>query len=131
MIDHLSFYTTQYDRAKLFYEAAFATLRYAKTRDLVARWDADWPTRRMCAFGPGDDACFWLIETKEAATPRHVAFQAQNRASVEAFYEAAMKHGGQDHGAPGLRPQYHEHYFAAFVIDPDGNNVEAVCHSPQ
>jgi catechol 2,3-dioxygenase-like lactoylglutathione lyase family enzyme len=130
MIDHLSFYTTDYPKTKLFYEAVFSTLGYTMTRDMVTSWDPAWPTRRICAFGPGQEACFWLIETKEAATPMHVAFKAADRASVEAFYEAALKQGGEDHGAPGLRPQYHEHYFGAFVLDPDGNNVEAVCHSP-
>jgi predicted lactoylglutathione lyase len=74
---------------------------------------------------------FWLHEGEAAGKGRHFAFSAANRAQVHAFYEAALKAGGRDNGAPGLRPHYHEHYYGAFVIDPDGNNVEAVCHRPE
>ena len=67
---------------------------------------------------------------KQAASPRHVAFAAPDRSAVDAFYAAALAAGGRDHGAPGLRPQYHPNYYGAFVLDPDGNNAEAVCHAP-
>lgn len=133
MIDHMSSYSTDYPAAKSFYEAALSALGYGLNMEMVAEWDADFPTRRACAFGPGDNPIFWVIEVKQenAATPRHTAFVAQDRAAVSAFYDAAMGSGGSDNGAPGLRPIYHEHYYGAFVFDPDGNNVEAVCHAPE
>ena len=71
-----------------------------------------------------------VVEALEPYSPRHVAFTAADRDAVKAFYEAALAAGGKDNGEPGLRPIYHEHYFGAFVLDPDGNNVEAVCHAP-
>ncbi|WP_434778235.1 VOC family protein [Neisseria sp. Ec49-e6-T10] len=131
MIDHLSTYATDYVATKHFYEKAFAALGYTIQAEFVAKWNEHFPTQRMCAFGKEGKMAFWIIEVKEAYTPRHTAFAAENRAQVDAFYQAAMHSGGQDNGGPGLRPHYHEHYYGAFVIDPDGNNVEAVCHTPQ
>jgi len=130
MIDHLSTYATNYSATKEFYEAALRPLGYAVVRELVATWDEEFPERRACAFGPVGKATFWVIETKQTVTPRHVAFSAPDRASVGAFHEAALRVGGKDNGTPDPRPFYHEHYFGAFVLDPDGNNVEAVCHTP-
>jgi catechol 2,3-dioxygenase-like lactoylglutathione lyase family enzyme len=74
---------------------------------------------------------FWVIEVKQPASPRHVAFTASDRKAVAAFHAAALRVGAKDNGAPGPRPKYHAHYFGAFVLDPDGNNVEAVCHAPE
>ncbi|QSX30015.1 VOC family protein [Shewanella cyperi] len=130
MIDHLSSYATDYEVTKAFYQAALAPLGYPLVLEEVAHWNPDWPTQRMCAFGPDGRPVFWVIESSEAATPRHTAFAARDRAAVSDFYHAALAAGGADNGAPGLRPQYHQHYFGAFVLDPDGNNVEAVCHLP-
>ena len=96
---------------------------------MVTTWDTEFPERRCCAWGP-DRAVFWVIEVREAVDPRHLAFTAPDRETVAAFHKAALAAGGRDNGAPGLRPAYHEHYFGAFVLDPDGNNVEAVCHQP-
>lgn len=129
MIDHLSSYTTHYPEAKAFYEAALGTLGYSVQTEMVASWDPDFPERRMCAFG-SERPVFWVIEVKEAASPRHVAFSAPDHEAVRSFHEAALKAGGTDHGAPGPRPEYHEHYFGGFILDPDQNNVEAVCHQP-
>jgi len=131
MIDHLSTYTTDYDACKAFYEAAFEPLSYTLQTEFVAEWNADFPTQRMCAFGTGGKPIFWVIETREVATPRHVAFTASSRSAVQKFHQQALSQGGSDNGAPGLRPMYHESYYEAFVIDPDGNNVEAVCHAPE
>lgn len=131
MIDHLSTYATDYAKTKAFYEAVFSPLGFSMQTELVTEWDKAFPTRRMCAFGAGGKPTFWIIETKEPYTPRHTAFAAANRAGVDAFYAAAIAHGGTDNGAPGLRPMYHEHYYGGFVFDPDGNNVEAVCHTPE
>ena len=131
MIDHLSTYTTDYEACKSFYVAVFTPLSYTLQTELVAEWNTDFPTQRMCAFGTEGKPVFWIIETREAATPRHVAFAAGSREAVQAFHRQALDYGGSDNGAPGLRPEYHASYYGAFVIDPDGNNVEAVCHSPE
>ena len=71
-----------------------------------------------------------LYQAKEKPAPLHIAFVAQSREEVDAFYQAALAAGGKDNGAPGLRPHYHANYYAAFVIAPDGHNIEAVCHAP-
>ncbi len=130
MIDHLSSYTTDYDASRAFYLAALAPLGYGLQREMQTEWDPDWPTRRCAAFGPDGKPVLWIIEVRQAVSPRHVAFHAPGRAAVDAFHAAALANGGSDHGAPGPRPIYHEHYYGAFAIDPDGNNVEAVCHAP-
>jgi catechol 2,3-dioxygenase-like lactoylglutathione lyase family enzyme len=129
VIDHLSTYSTTYDATKRFYEAALATLGAPLQREFVASWDEEFPTRRCCAFGP-ERAVFWVIETRLPSTPRHIAFSASTRSRVDAFHRAALAAGGRDHGAPGVRAVYHPTYYGAFVLDPDGNNVEAVCHAP-
>lgn len=131
MIDHLSTYATNYVATKAFYLSAFAPLGYTLQMEFTAEWNADFPTQRMCAFGVQGKPTFWIIESKEQATPRHVAFVASSRAAVDAFYREAMTCGGQDNGKPGLRPHYHANYYGAFVFDPDKNNVEAVCHTPE
>ncbi|MCK0068691.1 VOC family protein [Kordiimonas laminariae] len=131
MFDHLSTYATDYEKTKAFYETAFKALGHSIQTEMKADWDQDFPGRRMCAFGPEGKPAYWIIEVKEPVSPRHVAFSANNRSSVFSFYEAALSAGGKDNGAPGPRPMYHEHYFGAFVFDPDGNNIEAVCHLPE
>ena len=128
MIDHLSTYATDYPATKRFYEAVLGPLGHSMQSESVAAWNLDWPTQRMCAFGPPGRFIFWIIEVRGLATPRHVAFAAKDRAGVNAFYRAALAGGGRDNGAPGLRPEYHPNYYGAFALDPDGNNVEAVCH---
>lgn len=130
MIDHLSTYATDYEATKRFYEAALRPLGCGLQHEMVASFDEEFPERRCCAFGPPGRSIFWVIETRQAVTPRHVAFSAPDRPSVAAFHEAALRAGGKDHGPPGLRAIYHAHYYGAFVLDPDGNNVEAVCHAP-
>jgi catechol 2,3-dioxygenase-like lactoylglutathione lyase family enzyme len=128
VIDHLSSYARDYEATKRFYDAALGALGHSLVSEQVATWDADFPERRFCGYGSGRPV-FWVIETREDVSPRHVAFAAADRASVEAFHRAALAAGGVDNGAPGPRPVYHEHYFGAFAIDPDGNNIEAVCHA--
>jgi catechol 2,3-dioxygenase-like lactoylglutathione lyase family enzyme len=83
----------------------------------------------LCRPGTPSSLCIRRVE--ERATHLHLAFTATNRGQVEAFHRAALEAGGKDNGAPGLRPQYHPNYFAAFVIGPDGHNIEAVCHEPE
>lgn len=131
MIDHLSTYATDFNATKAFYTAVLGTLGYSMQAELVVDADPDFPGRRACAFGPDGRSVFWIVEVLEASTPRHVAFAAENRDSVSEFHGAGMSAGGEDLGTPGPRPIYHEHYYGAFLTDPDGNNVEAVCHTPQ
>ena len=130
VIDHLSTYATDFPATAHWYDAAMKTLGCGRVMDLVADWDPKFPTRRMAAYGPPGKPVLWVIEVpaKDKATPRHLALTAASRAVVDSFYRAAIDAGGRDNGAPGLRPDYHPNYYGAFVLDPDGNNVEAVCH---
>jgi catechol 2,3-dioxygenase-like lactoylglutathione lyase family enzyme len=119
MIDHIGVAVTDLDKSIAFYTKALAPLGY----ELVMKWE------EFAGFGVAGKPDFWIGK----GTPKdavHVAFRAAGRAQVRAFYDAAMAAGGTDNGAPGPRPQYHEHYYGAFVRDPDGHNVEAVCHEP-
>jgi len=130
MIDHLSTYATNYPATKAFYEATLSKLGYSIQNEMVFDSDPALPGRRACAFGPEGQSQFWVIEVLKPYSPRHVAFVARDRQSVAEFHQAGLAAGGQDNGAPGLRPIYHEHYYGSFLTDPDGNNVEAVCHTP-
>ncbi len=130
MIDHLSTYATDFAATRAFYEATLGELGHGIQAERELDADPDLPGRRICAFGPTGRAVFWIVETRAPVSPRHVAFTAADRPAVDAFHRAGLASGGLDHGAPGLRPIYHEHYYGAFVLDPDGNNVEAVCHAP-
>jgi len=126
MIDHCGLSVSDFDRATAFYDAALAPLGGSLLR-LVPPEHAGG----IRAGGYGTDRpTFWLREGAPPNPPVHVAFAAANRPAVDAFYRAAIKAGGTDNGAPGLRPQYHPDYYGAFVRDPDGNNIEAVCHGP-
>ncbi len=129
MIDHISTYAKDYPASRAFYDAAMKSLGFAFQMEMVASWDSEFPERRTCAWGPGRPV-FWLIETKMSVEGRHFAFTASDRASVDAFHVATLAAGGIDNGAPGVRAVYHADYYGAFVLDPDGNNVEAVCHAP-
>jgi len=131
MIDHVSSYTTDYPAARAFYDAALGKLGHSIQAEFVADWDTDFPERRCCAWGPDGKRVFWVIETQQNVTPRHIAFAAEDRAGVDAFHRAAIEAGGRDHGEPGIRAIYHPDYYGAFVLDPDENNVEAVCHAPE
>jgi catechol 2,3-dioxygenase-like lactoylglutathione lyase family enzyme len=130
MIDHLSTYATDFSATKAFYEAVLAKLGFSIQAEMTFDSDPDLPGRRACAFGPDGRTVFWVIEVRDAASPRHIAFSATDRESVDEFHREGLAAGGRDNGAPGLRPIYHAHYYGGFLIDPDGNNVEAVCHAP-
>ncbi len=131
MIDHVSTYTTNFDAARAFYLASMEALGYGVQAEFTATWDTEFPNRRAVAFGPSGKAVLWVVEVKSAYTPRHIAFVAADNAAVRAFHAAALATGGTDNGSPGPRPVYHEHYYGAFALDPDGNNVEAVNHAPE
>jgi catechol 2,3-dioxygenase-like lactoylglutathione lyase family enzyme len=130
MIDHLSTYATNFTTTKTFYEAVLPTLGYELHSEMTLDSDPALPGRRVCAFGPAGKPVLFIVEVADTASPRHIAFAAPNREAVALFHESGLTAGGQDLGAPGLRPVYHQHYYGSFLIDPDGNNVEAVCHAP-
>jgi catechol 2,3-dioxygenase-like lactoylglutathione lyase family enzyme len=120
MIDHIGIRVSDLDRSLAFYTKALAPLGYT----MIRKWET------FAGFGIAPKPDFW-IEGGTAPKDRcHIAFRASGRAIVRAFHEAALAAGGTDNGPPGPRPQYHEHYYGAFVLDPDGHNIEAVCHEP-
>lgn len=127
MIDHAGIVVTDWQKAKAFYDAALAPLG-AKLLHTVP--EAFTGGAKVGGYGR-DKPDFWLHEGAEPGQGRHYAFTAASRADVDAFHAAALAAGGRDNGAPGPRPHYHAHYYGAFVIDPDGNNIEAVCHKPE
>ena len=126
MLDHVGILVADWNKAKAFYDAAFAPLGHTMLAEVPVEFTGGV---KVGGYGTAKPD-FWLTQASEAGPGRHYAFAAKTRAEVDAFYAAAMANGGTDNGAPGLRPQYHEHYYGAFVVDPDGNNVEAVCHAP-
>jgi catechol 2,3-dioxygenase-like lactoylglutathione lyase family enzyme len=127
MLDHIGFPVTDFARSKAFYTAALAPLGYRVVMDVTLSEDGG---DGYAGFG-AERPQFWIGTGKPLAGRLHVAFMAKNRAEVRAFYEAAIAAGGVDNGAPGLRPHYHENYYGAFVLDPDGHNIEAVNHLPE
>jgi catechol 2,3-dioxygenase-like lactoylglutathione lyase family enzyme len=121
MIDHVTANVSDFEQAKRFYDQALSPLGYSLQMDLEG----------AAGFGTGEGIPdFWIGASPERGAT-HVAFSANDRATVDAFFEAATAAGGKDNGAPGLRPHYHESYYAAYVHDVDGNNIEAVCHRPE
>jgi catechol 2,3-dioxygenase-like lactoylglutathione lyase family enzyme len=128
MIDHIGFPVSDYARSKAFYTQALAPLGYS----LVMEVGADVTESRAPAagFGAGGKPDFWIGGEGGLEKPLHVAILAKDRPSVDAFHRAALAAGGKDNGTPGLRPHYHANYYGAFVLDPDGHNIEAVCHTP-
>jgi catechol 2,3-dioxygenase-like lactoylglutathione lyase family enzyme len=126
MIDHVGFAVSDYERAKAFYTAALAPLGYV----LVKEMQQDQNDCPAAGFGANGKPDFWIGGEGKTDKPLHVAIAAKTRAAVEAFYRAALAAGGRDNGGPGLRPHYHPNYYGAFVLDPDGHNIEAVCHAP-
>jgi catechol 2,3-dioxygenase-like lactoylglutathione lyase family enzyme len=123
-IDHVGWQVDDYDRSIKFYSAALKPLGWKKQMEF--KWDGG----KTAGFGPAGKPFLWLSTGGKTSPHIHFAFAAPDRGAVDAFYKAAMKAGGKDNGKPGLRPEYHEHYYAAFVFDPDGHNIEAVIHTP-
>ena len=121
MIDHTGVTVSDVGRSKTFYRAALAPLGYT----VIMEW------QQYAGLGIAPKPDFWIGQGKPNVPSIHVAFRAENRKLVDAFYKAALAAGGRDNGAPGLRPHYHANYYGAFVLDPDGHNIEAVCHSPE
>jgi catechol 2,3-dioxygenase-like lactoylglutathione lyase family enzyme len=128
MIDHVGFPVSDYRRSKEFYSKALAPLGYSLIMEISGEHtESKYPAAGFGADGKPD---FWIGGEGGLTGILHVAITAEDRAAVDAFHRAALAAGGKDNGAPGLRPQYHPSYYGAFVLDPDGHNVEAVCHAP-
>jgi catechol 2,3-dioxygenase-like lactoylglutathione lyase family enzyme len=127
MIDHITFGVADFDRSTAFYDRAFAPLGVQRVVDVPVEHSGG-----VRVSGYGDSRpWFWIAEENATTGMMHIALQAQSRAEVDAFHAAAIRAGGTDNGAPGLRAHYHPDYYAAFVRDPDGHNIEAVCHAPK
>ena len=120
MLDHVGVPVSDFEQSKRFYATALSPLGY----ELIME-----PSVSTAGFGRRGKPDFW-IGHGDRGQPVHIAFAASDRASVDAFHEEALAAGGRDNGGPGLRLEYHQSYYAAFVFDPDGNNIEAVCHEP-
>ena len=121
MLDHIGIEVKDYGKSKAFYQTALAPLGYTLIME-----EEGW-----AGLGVEGKPYFWIHGGKATAPRVHIAFNSDNRAKVQAFYTAALKAGGKDNGPPGIRADYHPHYYGAFVIDPDGHNIEAVCHAPE
>ena len=128
MLDHIEITVADIFKARAFYDQALAPLGIA----VVLAFGSS-PTGADMSLGYGSEGKphFWIIQGPPLTGFLHLAFAAKDRASVDAFYRAAIEAGGRDNGAPGLRPHYHPNYYGAFVFDPDGHNVEAVCHAAE
>ena len=121
MLDHVTIGVTDLERSKQFYDRALQPLGIAR---LYAEAD------RFAGYGIRPKAFFWIGVRTANKSGAHIAFTATERVLVDRFYEAALAAGAKDNGPPGVRPHYHANYYGAFVLDPDGHNIEAVCHAP-
>jgi len=126
MLDHIGIPIADYARSKAFYEKALAPLGYSLVMEVPQTGNGE----RAAGFGADGKPDFWIGSEGGLNRAVHIALLATDRATVDAFYRAALAAGGKDNGAPGLRPHYHANYYGAFVFDPDGHNIEAVCHAP-
>ncbi len=123
MIDHIGLVVSDFAKSKAFYTQALAPIGHSR----VAETMLDGGLKPAAGFCHEDGSDLWISQG-EPTHPMHLAFRASSRAAVDAFYLAALAAGGQDNGEPGLRPCYHPNYYGAYVLDPDGHNIEAVCH---
>lgn len=135
MIDHMGISPTDIEHVRQFYDAALKPLGITNVMEVMPEQASGY---HGIGYGTDRKPFFWLSGDSRRALPEsprgtgiHIAFEAENRAAVDAFYAAAMAQGGRDNGPPGIRQHYHPAYYAAFVIDPDGVNVEAVCQKPE
>ena len=128
MLDHVGISVHDVARSRAFYLAALAPLGYGILMEVNPPGGHTYIGFGLVGSGKPD---FWIGDAPTSTGHLHLAFTAKDRAAVDAFYAAAMAAGAVDNGAPGLRPHYHPNYYGAFVFDPDGLNVEAVCHLPE
>ncbi len=128
MIDHTGLTVSDFAKSKAFYSKALAPLGYQLIAEFPASTTCDVD---VAGFGVPPKPDFWIAPGETQKPPMHFAFRADTRDEVDAFYEAALKAGGRDNGKPGIRAHYHPNYYGAFVLDPDGHNIEAVCHNAE
>jgi catechol 2,3-dioxygenase-like lactoylglutathione lyase family enzyme len=122
MLDHVTIGVSNIEQSMKFYDQALRPLGITR---LYAEGE------RFAGYGIPPKAFFWIGRRDTAQTGSHIAFTAQDRVTVDRFHDEAIAAGGKDNGRPGLRQNYHPNYYGAFVLDPDGHNIEAVCHAPQ
>ena len=127
MIDHTGIIASDFSRSKAFYLTTLGAIGYELIMELSA---AETGHTDVAGFGVPPKPDFWISQGIPNKPPIHIAFSVGARAQVDAFYNAAIAAGGRDNGGPGLRLHYHPDYYGAFVLDPDGHNIEAVCHFP-
>jgi catechol 2,3-dioxygenase-like lactoylglutathione lyase family enzyme len=127
MIDHIGLAVANFADAKAFYTKALAPLGLRLVMEVTKEQTG---SDEHAGFGQADKPFFWIGTGDKPKGGTHVAFVAASRKQVDAFFSAAIAAGGRDNGKPGIRPHYHANYYGAFVFDRDGNNIEAVCHSP-
>ena len=127
MLDHVGIPVSDYARSLAFYTQALAPLGIGLVMEVTPEMTGNGSA---AGFGSDGNPYFWFGDDGAPGEHTHVAFAADSRARVDAFHAAALAAGGRDNGAPGLRPHYHADYYGAFVLDPDGHNIEAVCHLP-
>ncbi len=128
MFDHLGFPVRDFATSRAFYDKALAPLGYSLQMEVTPEMSGGGS---HAGYGPEGRPQFWIGDGETKGDSMHVAFAAENRAAVDAFYQAAIAAGGRDNGPPGIRAHYHPNYYGAFVFDPDGHNIEAVCHLPE
>jgi len=128
MLDHVGMPVSDYARSKSFYAAILKPLGFGLVLEVSSE---ETGGASHAGFGAGQKPEFWIGSGTPVKGRVHFAFSARSREAVRKFYDAALKAGGKDNGAPGLRLHYHENYYSAFVLDPDGHNIEAVCHKPE
>lgn len=128
MIDHTGLRVINPDRSRLFYSRALAPLGYQLMKEVPKEFTNGLA---VMGFGVPPKPDFWIHQGKPNEPRSHIAFRAENRRQVDEFYKAALAAGGKDNGKPGPRTHYHKDYYGAFVLDPDGHNIEACCHTPE
>ena len=128
MIDHVSLSVADMDRAKRFYTAILTELGMELVGEVSAEQSG---SVAYAGYGIGRKGQLWLAEDGQQTPSAHICFRTQSRNAVRAFHTAGLAHGGSDNGAPGIREIYHPEYYAAFVTDPEGHNIEAVCFEPE
>jgi len=126
MIDHTGLVVSDYERSRQFYSVALGAIGYALIVEIPASVTGHVD---VAGFGEGGKPDFWISPGKPNDPTLHIAFRVDSRAAVDAFHRAALNAGGRDNGPPGIRAHYHPNYYGAFVLDPDGHNIEAVCHA--
>jgi len=128
ILDHIELAVQDAEASRRFYEKALAPLDIARVITVKPEQTRTKGTRH--GFGKDGYPILWVHDKEAPGTGTHIAFAAKSQSAVDAFYSAALKAGGKDNGPPGIRHRYHPHYYAAYVLDPDGINVEAVCQAP-